>query len=65
MPQHQINNKSFRCFVCEQNINSVDVHYHSKVNMPICSACNNTLEEREKVNELLDGLADGFVCGCI
>ena len=39
--------------------------YHSKVNLPICNNCQGTVQEKTKVNEFLEGLAEGFVCGCI
>jgi hypothetical protein len=53
------------CFVCEKTILSDDIFYHPKVNLPICDACSGSESEVAKVEELLEGLAEGLICGCI
>ncbi len=53
------------CFVCEASFHSADIKYHAEVNLPVCKACSGTNAEAHKVKLLLEGLADGFVCGCI
>ena len=35
------------------------------VNMPVCSNCKETDQEKNEVEEMLDSLADGLICGCI
>ncbi|MFA5329091.1 MAG: hypothetical protein WC384_14955 [Prolixibacteraceae bacterium] len=35
------------------------------INLPVCNECKGTDREKNAVDELLEGLADGFVCGCI
>lgn len=35
-----------------------------QLNLPVCNTCKDT-EEKKAVVELLEGMADGFVCGCI
>jgi len=53
------------CFVCEKIILTKNISYHTKVNLPVCDACRGYEAEAVKVEELLEGMADGFVCGCI
>lgn len=53
------------CFVCEKAILSDDIFYHPKVNLPICDDCCGSESETAKVGELLEGLAEGLICGCI
>jgi len=56
---------SVLCFVCDEPILSKDISYHQKVNLPVCDDCCGSERETAKVEELFEGLADGFVCGCI
>lgn len=65
MPQQLHYNKSSKCFVCDELIQDADAEYNKKVNMPVCSHCSGSENENNKAKELLEGLADGFVCGCI
>ena len=53
------------CFVCEQSVESLIIHYNTKINLPVCDTCHGTDQENYKINELLEGLAEGFICGCI
>lgn len=53
-----------KCFVCEEPVDK-DCSRNSSVNLPVCEKCKGTNREMEKVQELLEGMADGFVCGCI
>jgi hypothetical protein len=53
------------CFVCEKPVLTKDISYHSKVNLPVCNACCGSELEAVRAEELLEGLAEGFVCGCI
>ncbi len=53
------------CFVCGSEIDPSTVNKNPKVNLPVCKQCEGTEEEHLKETELLDGMADGFVCGCI
>jgi hypothetical protein len=54
-----------KCFVCEETLEELDVVYNTNVNLPVCSHCSGSEEETKRASELLEGLADGFVCGCI
>ena len=54
-----------RCFVCQSEIDGSVADKNILVNLPVCQSCKNTKEEKDKANELLEGMADGFVCGCI
>lgn len=54
-----------KCFVCNSTLSDEEPKINSKVNLPVCSSCDGTLKEKERVVVLLEGLADGFVCGCI
>ena len=53
------------CFVCDNAIQNAIITYQRKVNLPVCDNCKDTANEKAKIEELLEGLADGFVCGCI
>ncbi len=65
MPDNILHNKLYKCFVCEKAFQLHDIKYHSEVNLPVCKCCKNTTQEAVKIKEMLDELADGFVCGCI
>jgi hypothetical protein len=52
-----------KCFVCGAKSN--DLMTNKAVNLPVCLSCSGTENEVKAVNELTDGLAEGFVCGCI
>lgn len=54
-----------KCFVCQTETHKDNSELNLDVNLPVCNNCKGTKMEKEKVLELLDSLADGFVCGCI
>lgn len=54
-----------KCFVCQTETYKDNSELNLDVNLPVCNNCKGTKMEKEKVLELLDSLADGFVCGCI
>lgn len=56
---------SKKCFVCQKEIAGTASVLNMEVNLPECIECQGTEDERKKIAELLDSLADGFVCGCI
>ena len=53
------------CFVCENSIASDKFTFHPKVNLPVCNSCRGSEQETAKTEELLEGLAEGLICGCI
>ena len=53
------------CFVCDKETDPQNQHINKQLNLPVCNECLGTEEEAKAVNELTEGLADGFVCGCI
>jgi len=53
------------CFVCKQAVTAEDSTINQTVNLPVCSVCKGTEKETKEEKEVLDSLADGFVCGCI
>ncbi len=53
------------CFVCEAPIVSGNYSYNTMVNLPVCQQCKGTDNEKKMVDDLLEGLAERFVCGCI
>lgn len=55
---------SIKCFVCEEPVDK-DCFKNKTINLPICEKCRGTENELKAVQELLEGMADGFVCGCI
>ncbi len=56
-------NKS--CFVCEIEFPNGSLEMNTEILLPVCAECNGTNNEKKKVVEYLDSLAEGFVCGCI
>jgi len=54
-----------KCFVCDQTFKMETLHLNNKVNLHVCEKCKGSNEEKEKETDLLEGLAEGFVCGCI
>jgi hypothetical protein len=53
------------CFVCKKSVSAENYELNTVVNMYVCAACKDTEKEKQTEKELLDSLADGFVCGCI
>lgn len=53
------------CFVCGKETNPETTKKNQQLNLPVCDDCSGTDEEKKAVNELTEGIADGFVCGCI
>ena len=56
---------SKKCFVCENTIALEKFFYHPKVNLPVCNNCRGSELETAKTEELLEGLAEDIICGCI
>jgi len=54
-----------RCFVCKTELSKVKWDLNYEVNLSVCESCKGSENEKVKVKELLESLADGFVCGCI
>ncbi|WP_347840931.1 hypothetical protein [uncultured Draconibacterium sp.] len=53
------------CFVCKEAVLPDNSELNLTVNMPVCFRCKGTAKEKQEEKEVLDSLADGFVCGCI
>ncbi len=56
---------SNHCFVCGLEVDSDSSRKHKQFNLPVCDDCFGTDREKLAVSNLLEGMADGFVCGCI
>lgn len=56
---------SDHCFVCGNEIDPLNTKKNKQLNLPVCEACIGTEKEKKAVDEHLEGMADGFVCGCI
>jgi hypothetical protein len=54
-----------QCFVCGKEIDPLEAERNRLLNLPVCNDCSGTEAEKKAVDELNDGMADGFVCGCI
>lgn len=54
-----------KCFVCHEEFGLADIQINYEVNLWVCKECRGSEKEKKSVQELLDSLADGFVCGCI
>jgi hypothetical protein len=53
------------CFVCKCRLTNGNYKINKEVYLPVCNNCEGTAREKKSVEEQLDSLADGFVCGCI
>ncbi len=60
MTEHILDN----CCVCKKDVTK-GCPVNQSVLLPVCDDCRDTKEEAEVVKSLLEGMADGFVCGCI
>lgn len=63
--QHLMSSINSTCFVCKKPVTSDSSEINQVVNMPVCFTCKGTEQEKAEEKEVLDSLADGFVCGCI
>lgn len=54
-----------RCFVCEIEIDPENTKRNRQFNLPVCDGCCGTDREMNAFDELPEGMAEGFVCGCI
>ncbi|RIJ47985.1 hypothetical protein D1614_12765 [Maribellus luteus] len=54
-----------RCFVCKKAVTPETSTLNPVVNLPVCQVCKGTGAEQKEEKDVLDSLADGFVCGCI
>lgn len=53
------------CFVCGKETVPQNLNTNKQLNLPVCMECSGTKEEEKAVDDLKEGMADGFVCGCI
>lgn len=60
-----MNEFSKKCFVCETELREDEFSVNQEINLPVCNACKGSDNEKIAVKDLTEGLADGFVCGCI
>jgi hypothetical protein len=56
---------SKKCFVCQKPVDQGNSTINKEFNLPVCNDCRGTDEEKKAIEELREGLAEGFVCGCI
>lgn len=54
-----------RCFVCGIEVDPQIVEKNKQFNLPVCADCKGTDNEKKAIEDLLEGMAEGFVCGCI
>lgn len=54
-----------QCFVCGKKIDSTACKINIQFNLPVCDDCHGTDREKAAIDELMEGMAEGFVCGCI
>lgn len=54
-----------QCFVCGIEIDPEIVGRNKQLNLPVCADCQGSEKELKAIQELNEGMADGFVCGCI
>ncbi len=60
-----MNNFAGKCFVCGVLVDPENKIMNSAVNLPVCSFCKDSNQEKESEQSHLDSLADDLVCGCI
>ncbi len=56
---------SNHCFVCGKDTDPQTSKKNQQLNLPVCDECSGTEAEKNAVEDLTEGMADGFVCGCI
>ncbi len=56
---------SNQCFVCGIETDPQISKKNKQLNLPVCDNCNGTDREKSAVEDYLEGMAEGFVCGCI
>jgi len=56
---------SNQCFVCGIEIDPLDSKKNKQLNLPVCNDCSETDREKSAIEDYLEGMAEGFVCGCI
>ncbi len=56
---------SNQCFVCAIEIDPMISKKNKQLNLPVCDECCGTDRENRAIEDHLEGMADGFVCGCI
>jgi ribosome-binding protein aMBF1 (putative translation factor) len=61
----EMNDFTKRCLVCGCEVDPETATINSRMNLPVCDDCSGTDREKKAIDELLDGMAEGFVCGCI
>lgn len=60
-----MDNFSKKCFVCGTVVTEGEFSINTEINLPVCNNCKGSTNEKLAITELQDGMADGFVCGCI
>ncbi|MCW0482125.1 hypothetical protein N2K84_05240 [Prolixibacteraceae bacterium A06] len=60
-----MNDFSSVCFVCGHPVDPSDSLKNEELNLPVCMECRGSEREKQAISELRDGMAEGFVCGCI
>ncbi len=53
------------CFVCGKEVDVQLTPKNIQFNLPVCAECQGTDKEKKAIDDLLEGMAEGFVCGCI
>ncbi len=53
------------CCVCINTYPPEMLEMNRELLLPVCHYCKGTEEEKKKVTDYLDSLAEGFICGCI
>lgn len=61
----KMNDFANQCFVCGKIVDPLLTPKNQQFNLPVCTECKGTDKEKEAIEQLLDGMAEGFVCGCI
>jgi hypothetical protein len=59
-----MNDFANHCFVCEKEVDAKTAKKNHQLNLPVCDDCINTEAEKKALDDFLDGMADGYVCGC-
>ena len=62
---HDMTDFLHHCFVCGKPTDAQNEQKNKQINLPVCNECIGTAEEDKAVEDLTEGMADGFVCGCI
>ena len=53
------------CFVCKKVLPKQTLKMNRELYLPVCPGCKDSDEEKKAIDDYLESLAEGLICGCI